>query len=59
MRKITQQEADQLVYGEEYASYIMDNCHGIRIIGNGHDLLDCVESLFLWKDFLDSKGLEE
>lgn len=38
----------------EYAEYIMNNCHGERIICNGRTLLDAQESHYLLDEFLES-----
>lgn len=39
---------------DEYAEYIMNNCHGERIICNGDTLLEAQESHYLLEAFLES-----
>ena len=58
-RIATSSELDSLWYDSEYAEYIMDNCHGERIICNGDTLIQAQEDFFLWEEFLDSRGLVE
>lgn len=58
-RVITQNEAEDLSYSEEYAEYVMEHSAGDRIIGNGDALLAAMEDCYLWDDFLDSMGLTE
>lgn len=41
-------------FDDEYAEYIMENCHGDRIICNGHTLGDAIEDLYLFDSFKDS-----
>lgn len=48
---------DRLVNSGEYAEYIMNNCHGERVIGNGHALISAMEDSYLWEEFLASKGI--
>lgn len=38
---------------DKYAEYIMENCHGERIIGNGDMLIDAMESGYLYEEFRD------
>lgn len=59
MRKVTDQELDELSMSDEYAEYIMNNCHGERVICNGDTLIDAMEDGYLWESFLDSIGVEE
>ena len=46
-------------YNEEYSlqdlhmEYIMENCHGDRIIGNGDMLIEALEDGYLYEDFRD------
>jgi len=54
---VAEQELDDLQYSEEYAEFIMDNCHGERVICNGHTLTVAMEDGYLWDAFLESKGL--
>lgn len=51
-------EIDELMYSDEYAEYIMEHCQGDRVICNGHTLLDAMEDGYLFKDFLESKGID-
>jgi len=38
----------------EYSEFIMDNCGGDRIIGNGDMLIEAMEDFYLYEDFRDS-----
>ena len=58
-RIATSSELDELAYSSEYAEYIMDNCHGDRVICNGDTLIQAQEDYYLWEDFLESRGLVE
>jgi len=46
-------------YNEDYSlqdlhmEYIMENCHGDRIIGNGDMLIEALEDGYLYEDFRD------
>ena len=48
IKGLTEREIDLL-----YAAYIFDNCGGDRSIGNGVQLIEAMESGYLWPDFLD------
>lgn len=37
----------------EYSEFIMDNCHGDRVIGNGDMLIEAMEDFYLYEDFRD------
>jgi hypothetical protein len=39
---------------DEYAEYIMENCHGERVIGNGDALVIAMEQGYLYEAFMDS-----
>ena len=56
--KMTSDQLDDLQYSEEYAEYIMNNCHGERVICNGDTLTQAMEDGYLWEAFLESKGIE-
>ena len=58
-RIATSSELDELSYSSEYAEYIMDNCHGERVICNGDTLIQAQEDFYLWEEFLESVGLVE
>lgn len=45
---------DDMCLDEEYAEYIMANCHGDRIIGNGDALVIAMEEGYLYEDFRDT-----
>lgn len=45
---------DSLALDVEYAEYIMNNCHGDRVIGNGDMLIQAMEDFYLYEDFRDS-----
>lgn len=36
---------------DDYAEYIMENCHGERIICNGDTLIEAMEQGYLYQDF--------
>jgi len=57
-KRLSSQALDELRYDGEYGEYIMEHCHGERIICNGDTLLNAMESDYLWDDFLDSKGID-
>jgi len=42
----------------EYSEYIMENCHGERIIGNGDALIAAMEEGYLYEDFRDTMVIE-
>lgn len=52
--EFTEQRLDELAYSEEYAEYIMENCHGERIICNGDSLLTAMEDQYLFNEFIES-----
>ena len=52
-REVLEQQFDS--YSPEYVEYIMDNCHGERIICNGHTLIKAIEDGYLWEEFIDSQ----
>lgn len=59
LRQATDEELDDLSCSSEYAEYIMENCHGDRLICNGDTLIRAQEDYYLWDDFLESMGLFE
>ena len=58
LRKVSNERLDELMFSSDYAEYIMDNCHGERVICNGDTLLAAQEDMYLWQDFLNSKGID-
>jgi hypothetical protein len=38
----------------EYSEFIMNNCGGDRVIGNGDQLILAMEDFYLYEDFRDS-----
>jgi hypothetical protein len=38
---------------DAYMQYIMENCHGERVICNGDTLIEAAEDFFLYEDFRD------
>jgi len=55
--KMTDIEFDEdLQYSDEYAEYIMNNCHGERVICNGDTLLQAMETGYLFSAFLEQRG---
>lgn len=57
MVKLNDNELDRLSTSQEYGEYIMNNCHGERVIGNGDALIEAMESQYLWEEFLESIGV--
>lgn len=45
---------DDFMLDAEYAEYIMENCHGERMIGNGDQLIEAMESFYLYDAFKES-----
>jgi hypothetical protein len=45
-------ESDNDMY-DAYMQYIMENCHGERVICNGDTLIEAAEDFFLYEDFRD------
>jgi len=43
---------------QEYSDYIMANCHGERIIGNGDALIAAMEEGYLYEGFKESMVIE-
>ena len=39
---------------DQYAEYIMENCHGERVICNGDTLIEAMEDLYLLESFKES-----
>lgn len=52
-------DLDDLRMSEEYAEFIMNNCHGERVICNGDTLTVAMEDGYLWDAFLEGKGISE
>ena len=52
-------DLDDLRMSEEYAEFIMNNCHSERVICNGDTLTVAMEDGYLWDAFLESKGISE
>lgn len=42
---------DDMRLDDEYAEFIMDNCHGERVIGNGDALILAMEEGYLYEAF--------
>ena len=59
LTQITDAQFADLCYSDDYADYIMENCFGERSIGNGDALLVAMEELYLFKDFIETLGLED
>jgi hypothetical protein len=45
---------DNNEYDDAYATYIMDNCAGDRMIGSGDMLITAIEEGYLYERFCDS-----
>lgn len=50
-----EQAFDNDEFYEEYSEYIMNNCHGDRIICNGDTLIEALESGYLYEEFKATK----
>ena len=42
----------------EYAEYIMENCGGERMIGNGDELIKAIEDGYLYESFKATKVMQ-
>lgn len=42
------------VYDSEYMDYIMENCAGDRMIGNGDMLIEASEDMYLYDEFIET-----
>ena len=40
-------------YDSEYSDFIIDNCAGDRVIGNGDMLIEAIEDGYLYDEFCD------
>lgn len=49
------QRWDRYEFDDEYAEYIMNNCHGERAIGNGDMLIRAMEEGYLFESFRETK----
>jgi hypothetical protein len=38
---------------DQHSEYIMENCHGERVIGNGDMLIEALEDGYLYEEFRD------
>jgi hypothetical protein len=38
-------------FDDEYSDYIMENCHGDRVICNGDTLIEAIEDGYLYESF--------
>jgi len=50
-----EQAFDDGLLDEEYGEYIMNNCHGERVIGNGDALIIAMEQGYLYNSFIESR----
>lgn len=46
---------DNYEFDDEYSEYIMNNCHGERIICNGDTLIQAMEDGYLYEAFKETK----
>ena len=46
---------DRYEFDDEYAEFIMNNCHGERAIGNGDMLICAMEEGYLFESFRETK----
>lgn len=53
-REEFEEKADTYEMDIAYSEYIMENCHGERVIGNGHALIEAIEDGYLWESFVES-----
>lgn len=52
------QEVGQQEMDDAYAEYVMEHCHGDRLICNGDTLINAMEDGYLYDDFMDSIGVK-
>jgi len=57
MAKLSAEQIEQLATSHAYSEYIINNCHGDRLICNGDTLVEAIEDQYLWEEFLDSIGV--
>lgn len=50
---------DDALLDDEYAEYILENCHGERVIGNGDALVQAMEQGYLYEAFQESRVRED
>ena len=55
----TSNQVDALLESDAYPTFIMNNCGGDRLIGNGDMLIEAQEDGYLVEEFLASLGLTE
>lgn len=55
MTMLTEVEFEKLfddgVLDDDYSNYIMENCHGERVICNGDTLIQAIEDFYLYESF--------
>jgi hypothetical protein len=56
LRQVSQERLDELTFSSDYINYIGQ--HGDRAICNGDTLLEAMEDLYLFDDFLVSRGID-
>lgn len=49
----TDSDLDDLMYSDEYSSYIMERAGGDRLICNGDALTQAMEDGYLWDEFIE------
>ena len=49
----TDSDLDDLMYSDEYSSYIMERAGGDRLICNGDTLTQAMEDGYLWDEFIE------
>jgi hypothetical protein len=47
----------EYLYYEQYGSWLM--AHADRPIANGDQLIELMEELYMWEEFLESQGLRD
>ena len=49
----SESDLDDLMYSDEYSSYIMEHAGGDRLICNGDTLTQAMEDGYLWDEFIE------
>ena len=52
MKNLTNKMIEELMYSNEYAEFLMNDCKGEIVICNGDTLTEAMESGFMFEEFL-------
>jgi hypothetical protein len=59
LRQVSAERLEDLAYSDEYAEYVMQNGDPEDfVICNGNSLLEAMETGYLFKEFLASRGID-